>query len=261
MRSTYLILFLILISCNAAVKKEKVEEKQVKNKEKKEFSNLEEKLLFDIKSSLSIPETEKFGHALYKEHLNDDGVEDAIVTVNRLEFAMEEASKATNPAKRAELGYLGAYNYFFYYDGKSKQISVPIVLSSSAKAPLEVFFESIQSEDYKDLIVQYKIRNGAFRNYYLLTKDQLDIVFQWQVYDQLGEHNYTASHFSYGEGTFCLVKDIIIHVGKIKNYNTAVSDVYSYRPTIEKTNELSYRFFFDPAKSKYVTNAKPKNEL
>lgn len=261
-----IVLFILLIasfSCNQGVEtKENDEQKaSVDKNETKNFKSFDERVKHVIMEKLSIPDNEKFDFEIHKEQLNSDEKEDAIILVNRLEFAINEASKTTNPAKRAELGYMGSFNHFIYYDGDKDDFSFPVVVPSSAKAPLKVYFEQIQSENYKDIVIEYRIRNSAFRNYYALRNLELELVFQWKTFDLIGENAYEANYFTYEEGTFCLVKDIVIYKGKIKDYSTDIVDIYNYKNEILKTNQLEYRFMFDPNKGKYVTNAKPIDEL
>lgn len=262
MRITLLLLILSFFSCQQGVENKKNEkQKPVEKKEPAHFQNFEERMKHEVMEKLAITSTEKFDMKIYYAQLNNDDKQDAVITVNRLEYAINEASKTENPAKRAEIGYMGSFNHFFYYDGAKDALSFPKVIPSSAKAPLQVYFEHIQSDSYKDIIIQYRIRNAAFRSYYILHDLSLQLVFQWKDFDQVGERNYEANYFAYEEGTFCLVKDILIYKGKIKNYTTTIPDIYAYNPSILSTKKLEYRFMFDPKKLKYVTNAKPNDEL
>lgn len=244
---------LILVACSTQNNKENKENTKKDSSEKTAtISNFETRIKREIEAKLNIPATEKYALAINKAHLNGDEKEDAIVTINRLEFALNEAAK-TNTAKRAELGFMGNYNYFFYYDGALDRVSIPMPIASSAKAPLKVYFENIQSEIYKDAIIEYRIRNSAFRNYYLIENGSLGLVFQWKLFDQIGTDNYEANFISYQPGTITLAKDIIISKGKISNYSKNISNVYTYNPTIEKNGEELYRFFYDNRTGKYMT--------
>ncbi len=181
------------------------------------------------------------------------GEEDAIITVNRYNFALEEASRSENPSKNAEMGYIGNYNYFIYYDGKLKKFSNPIKVPSSPKAPLKVLFDNIQSEVYKDITIEYRIRNSAFRNYYLIANGNIQIMFQWKLFDNVGTAYPEANFITYEKGSMSIFKDILIYTGKIKNYSPVIPDVYTYNPEIEKAGGLQYRFFYDPRSLKYMT--------
>lgn len=246
-------LLILLFSC-----KSKTDEKDVFNNliiEGKENMSFEERMKREIEAKLSIPVTEKYKIEIFKAHLNRDEKEDAIITVNRLNFAMDEASKEDSPAKRAELGYMGNYNHFFFYDGKLDKVSIPMTVASSAKSPLKVVFNNVQSDIYQDVSIEYRIRNSAFRNYYLIESGSLLLVFQWKLYDQVGLDNYEANFLEYQEGSISLAKDILVYKGKIKNYSKNIGDVYKYNPEIEKNGDLLYRFFYDPKTAKYMTKA------
>lgn len=263
MRIALLISLITLFSCQQAVENNENTEQEVavEKNDPTHFKNFEERVKYVVMEKLAIPSNEKFSFEIKREQLNADEKEDAIILINRLEFAINEAAKTENPSKRAELGYMGSFNHFIYYDGAKDEFSFPVVVPSSAKAPLKVYFEHLQSENYKDIIIEYRIRNSAFRNYYALNNLDLQLVFQWKTFDRIGESMYEANYFTYEEGTFCLVKDIVIYKGKIKDYSTSIPDIYNYNKEIIKTNQLEYRFMFDPNKGKYVTNAKPKDEL
>ena len=68
-----------------------------------------------VRAKLGIQANEKFELKIYRAQLDADGIEDAIITVNRLDFAMKEAMASPNAAKRAELGFMGNFNYFFFF--------------------------------------------------------------------------------------------------------------------------------------------------
>ena len=231
------------------------EQESPENEKDNKNLDFETRIKREIEAKLSIPATEKYTLEIHKAHLNADEKEDAVITVNRLEFAMEEASQGQT-AKRAEFGYMGNYNFFFFYDGQLDKISVPVTVASSAKSPLRVSFDNIQSEIYKDVIIEYRIRNSAFRNYYQIENGSLMMVFQWKLFDFAGTDNYEANFIEYQPGTYSLAKDIVIYQGTIKNYNKQIPDVYKYNPVIEKGGKELYRFFFDPGSNVYATNKK-----
>lgn len=244
-------LLLLLFSCSSnEVEKDVFDNPIIKDKKNMTF---EERVKREIEAKLNIPVTEKYALEIKKTHLNRDEKEDAIISVNRLNFAINEASKKDSPAKRAELGYMGNYNHFFYYDGKLDKISIPMTIASSSKSPLKINFNNIQSDIYQDVSIDYKIRNSAFRNYYLIESGSLILVFQWKLYDQVGLDSYEANYIDFSEGSISLVKDILIYKGKIKNYSKSIENVYTYDPTIEKDGDLLYRFFYDPKTAKYMT--------
>jgi len=219
---------------------------------------LEERAHRQATATLSIPRGEKYSLKIYKAHMNADNFEDAIVTVNRLEYAIDRASKSKNPSKLSELGYMGNYNHFFFYDGKLDKFSVPVVIPSSPKYELNIKFENIQSEAYKDLTLEYRIINASFRNFYVISGGTMQMAFQWKLFDYAGTDNPEANFIEYDKGTLTSAKDLLIYKGKIKDYSKDIGDYYTYKPEIEKTGELMYRFFYDPREMKYMTRSKPE---
>lgn len=251
-------LLLLLVACTETQEPEKdVFDNPIEKPKQAGNEDFETRMKREVENKLSISSTEKYKMEIAYAQLNNDDVKDAVITVNRLDFAINEASKTANPAKRAELGYMGAYNHFFFYDGASDQLSIPIAVPSSAKAPLEVAFENIQSEFYKDITIQYRIRNSAFKNYYLLENNQLQLMFQWKIFDQVGLDNYEANYITFAPGSISLAKDILIYKGVIKNYSKNIPNVYAYKPEITKTDEKRYQFFYDPKERAYMTQQKP----
>ena len=249
---------LSLISCSVLVflfscgepqteEKDPAEENVEQSKTENKF---EDRVRREVEAKLGIPATENYHIEIKKGHLNADEHEDAVISVNRHQLAEEEASKDKT---RKELGYMGNYNYFIYYDGKIDRVSIPMPIASSGKTPLKISFDNVQSEIYQDLIVEYRIRNSAFRNYYLIENGSLVLVFQWKLFDMVGTDNYEANYITYGTGSRSLAKDILIYKGKIKNYSTKIPNIYTYDPEIEKNGEELYRFFYDPGTMKYMT--------
>ncbi|MES2587476.1 MAG: hypothetical protein V4622_00765 [Bacteroidota bacterium] len=251
---TLLIILLSLFSCSSNEERKDVFGKTIENKSVE--NSFAKRAKREIETKLEIPVTEKYEIKIHFAYLNADEKKDAIITINRLEFAMDEAAKAPNTVKRAELGYMGNYNFFFFYDGKIDKISVPMTVASSAKTPLKVKFNNIQSEIYQDVSIDYRIKNSSFRNYYMYENASLNLVFQWKLFDQIGLESYEANYIEYQSGTLSLAKDILIYKGKIKNYPKNIENVYKYNPVIEKTDLELYRFFYDPRTMKYMTKIK-----
>ena len=241
---------LVNIGCS-----EQNEKEEIVFKEKEDFTKLpfKQRVKREAESKLSIPATEDYTLQVYKAHLNSDNEKDAIITVNRYKYALDEASKAQNPAQIAELGYTGNYNFFFFYDGKTKLMSEPIAVPSSPKAPLKVNFENNQSEVFKDATFEYRIRNSAFKNYYSLNTQQIQLIFQWKLFDYVGTATPEANYLEYADGTMSMYKDILIFKGAIRNYIPTIEDVYTYNPIIDKQGGMLYRFFYDPRTGKYMT--------
>jgi hypothetical protein len=213
---------------------------------------LEEMVNNHVERQLSIPRNEKYSLKIYKEHLDGDDKIDAIITVNRLEFALEDAKKSEFFAQRKALDFTGHFNYIFYFDGGLNQISPEIIISSSPQAELEVKFENVTTEAYKDVIVDYNIQNSQFRNFYTVINHTPRKVFQWKIYDYLTESKEEANYLEYGPGTVGLAKDILIYEGKLENSKN-VTDIYNFTPKISKKEKLLYRFFYFDSEGKYFT--------
>lgn len=213
----------------------------------------EERVFNHVSGHLSIPSTEKFTYKVYKAQMNSDNFEDAIITVNRLEYAKTQAPKMEIGEEIAKMGYFGNYNYFFFYDGSVDKFSVPITLASSAVAPLKVKFENIITDSYSDLTIEYRVDNSAYKAYYTLTAGTLQKVFEIKMYDFIGTENPEVYYFEYGKGSMSYAKDILVYEGKIKDYTPNIKDIYTYEPVIEKKDKLVYRWFYNPQIYKYMT--------
>ena len=208
-----------------------------------------------IESELRIPATEKYTLSIHKENLDGDDKQDAIILVNRYQFAIDEAVQSTNPAKRAELGYMGNYNYLFYFDGALNLISPPLVIPSSPMLPLKVSFENISSSSFKDILIDFRIRNSSYKDYYTVTNHSPRRIFQWKIFDGLGTPNEESFIFNYETGSYSESKDIVISKGRIGAIPKK-ADLFIYEPIISAENkqETLYRFFYRPQKGIYATN-------
>lgn len=250
MKEIRLILFLlVLVSCSDQPEKES---SQPIKDEKPVAEDLESRAKRHVESQLGMDGTEKYTLRIYKENLDGDQKPDAIITVNRLEFAKNEAARSNNTVKQAELGFMGNFNYIFYYDGGLDKISPSIPVPSSPNAQLEIKFEHIASEKYMDILVDYRVLNACFRNYYSVIEHSPRHVFQWKVFDGLNKPEKEAYHFEYGEGTLGPQKDIIVLKAKMIDPGK-VADVYSFQPELTPTKEEVYRFFYYPKEGKYMS--------
>lgn len=232
-------------------------EKEDKNTEPAAVSN-ELQLDFDqrakreIEAKLQIPRNEKYSYTVYKEFINADSIQDAIITVNRMQFALDEAIKSGHQAKMAELGFMGNYNFFIYYDGASDQFSVPLPVPSTPGRPLDVSFQSIVSPTRKDVVIDYRIRNSGWRSYFsVFNETDLALVFQWKMFDHAGEDKPEALLHLTEDSKQYIGKDILIYTSEIENYTKNIGDIYAYMPRIVKPIQLEYRFYFDAKYGKF----------
>jgi hypothetical protein len=208
-----------------------------------------------VEAQLRILANENYELKIYKENLDGDDKQDAIITVNRLNFAIEEAANSPNPAKRAEIGYMGNFNFFFYYDGAKDLISPPIVVASSPLLPLKVSFENISSNHYKDILIDFRIRNSSFKDFFTIINGTPRRVFEFRNFDGMGTTKSECYSFNYAPGSYSSFKDIQVmraNLGAIPKD----ADLNTFEPVITSTKELLYSFFYVPQEGKYMTKRK-----
>lgn len=246
-------LLLFAVSCTEPEKKESDFFDNIENKEP-EYKSIDEKIIRHIEGDLRIPGTEKYSYTIYKDNLNGDDSLDYIITVNRLEFALQEAIESGKVAKRAEMGYMGNYNYYFYMDGLTKEISASIAVPSSPYAELEVDFHTIKTEAYKDFTIDFRIINSKFRRFYTVINSIPRQTFEAKIFDGLGGSNPEAFVVEYAPGSFSLAKDILVYKGTLEKVTiNSVNDVYSIHPKITSTGILERKWYFSDPKNKYFT--------
>ncbi len=215
---------------------------------------LEQKMIRHIEGNLSILGTEKYTYQIFSEHLNGDDSIDYIITVNRLEKALEEAIESGKTAQRAEMGYMGNYNYFFYMDGATKTITTAIPVPSSPHAELSVSFANIRTEAYKDFMVDFRIRNSCFRRFFTVMNVIPAQTFETKIFDFLGEENVEAYSIEFKDGSYSLAKDIYVYKAKIENVTiNSPNEVYAVEPKITPTDQLERKWFFNEQMNKYYT--------
>jgi len=205
-----------------------------------------------VEGQLRIAANEKYELKIYKENLDEDDKVDAIITVNRLNFAIEEAANSANPAKRAEIGYMGNFNFFFYYDGAKDLISPPIVVASSPLLPLKVSFENISSNNYKDILIDFRIRNSSFKDFFTIINGIPRRVFEFRNFDGIGTTKSECYAFQYTAGSYSASKDIQVVKANFSSIPKD-ADLNIFEPVIKPTNELLYTFFYVPQEGKYMT--------
>jgi hypothetical protein len=250
----FLVLSTILPSCTESVEKSTVDvPTEVVDEE--QFKPLNERAKRHVESILKIPATENYTMKIYRAQLDGDDKEDAIITVNRLEFAMEEASKQGNLAKRAELGFMGNYNYFFFFDGGLNKISPEIFIPSTPGKELSVTFENISSEAYKDVIIDFRVRNASYKDFYTINNHTPRRIFQWKHFDGLGSPKSEAYGFKYAEGSVGIQKDILIMKAELVQPE-GEHDPMTFVPEVKESKEVLYTFFYNPQMAKYVTRRK-----
>lgn len=253
--------FLILISALfIGCTEDSEEEETTKNNQKIEPVEAIAKRF--VESKLEILPSEKYKLEIFKSQLDGDNQEDAVVTVNRYNYAVEKASQTKNPGKVAEIGYMGPYNYLFYYDGAIGKMSGPMEIPSTPISPLKVSFEKVMSDAFSDIVITYRIRNSCFKHIYTIQNQKPRLVFGWKIFDGFGTPDAKAVHFVYETTAVSLPKDIRIMKAKIISSNEK-QDYNVDEPMLEKLNEEEYRFFYNPKEGKYaikVSDLKPQTD-
>jgi hypothetical protein len=235
----------VFVSC------EEPEEEEVTSSNTTKIEKVEALAQRFVESKLEILPTEKYKLTIHKGQLDGDNQEDAIVAVNRYNFAVEKSLQSKNPGKAAEIGYMGPYNYIFYYDGATGSMSGPMEIPSTPIAPLEISFEKVMSEAYSDVLVSFRIRNSCFKHIYTVQNKKPRLVFAWKIFDGFGTPNANAVHLVYETKTVGLPKDIrvmkanILPADKEQNYELD-------SPVLEKLNEEELHFFYNPKEGKYA---------
>lgn len=206
----------------------------------------------EIQTALEIPATEKYSLRIYREYINSDTTQDAIITVNRKEFAIAQSIKSKTEVKTAEMGYIGKYNFFFYYDGALDKISVPLPITSSPGRELDIQFRPITGKTKMDVMIDYRLRNSGYRNYYtVLNEKDLALVFQWNVFDLSITNGPNAYIHDFVPSPDGIGYDIAIYQSQIDNVPIPTQDIYQYVPSITKRNELMLKFFFERRAGKF----------
>lgn len=249
MKLSYLFLFavLILFSCEDKPKESSSE----KNEVIEENLPLEELAKRQVESQLSIPGNENYQLEIHKAHFDGDDIEDAVILVNREQYARKMAleNKRTD---QEEMGFTGNYNHLFYYNGATNKVSRPINVGSSPFAPLKIQILNIHSEGYKDFTLDYRILENCYRNFYTIFRGVPKLVFQWPVFELEKADNKKVNFIEFGNGSYSLAKDILIYTGKFdspvpENLRT------DFNYSISKDGPMEYLFFYNPKEGKYFT--------
>jgi hypothetical protein len=249
--SLSILLFSLLI--NACKNESKEAENEIK--EHKSSLTFEERAKRAVEADLKINASEKYDLQIHKKYLDRDTLEDAVILVNRKQWAFERTEKNDNFDFAKKLGFTGPYNNVFVYLGKyDKFISTPTV-GSSAEYPLEVNFEVITTPSQKDFHVDYRIRNSVHRNYYTVRNDRVFLTLNCPIFDNIGEPKPKVYSIQHRESSVRLSKDIALYEGEIPNYKPSeIENVNSYSPDeIISTDELFVFFIFDEKTMSYVT--------
>lgn len=254
MKYFWIIALLLLAGCNGNEELDSTdgEDTNIDQKDPLEGLSKTEAIEFHIRRQLSISVDEPIDYQVYEENCDGDDSLDAIITVNLLNRAVDEAIQSGKVAKKAAIGYMGNYNYIIYRDGFTGELSSALPIPSSPKAKLKVTFENIRSDKQKDILVDHRVLNAAYRNFFTITNGNLLRINQVKLFDALGTKDAVGYAIQYEPGKISSVKDIVSYVGTFKNPSFAQDDeVYTFEPQITKTNTVHEHWFFNPSDMKY----------
>lgn len=249
------IIFIITSSCSS--NNQEGENQQEELTTEKEMS-LDELAKRHVEADLEIPSTEKYSLRLYKENLDGDEKEDAIITVNRLEKSLMDAEKSGKSAKLAEVGFTSNSNYIFYYDGALNKISPNIPVLSAPFSELKVNFINLMSNSFKDVTLDFRIMNSSYKKFITIKNHNPKVIFEWNEFENLGKENVKSTYFDIVEKEIGLSKEIVLYEGILENNVIGMKDIYNFTPIIKKSNTKLYTWFYEPQQGKYCTLDKKK---
>lgn len=246
---------LFFFSC---AEKQKIE--VAKNDDVTEIENFEKWAKREVESLLTINATENYTMTIHEEYLDRDTLIDAVVLVNREEFAKKKAAEDGDTSFEELVGYTGPYNHVFTYINGSKKLLQAPPVGSSAEYPLTVQFETISNPSQKDFFIEYRVKSSVNRNYYTLDKGKVILTFSCPLYDFMDPQNPTIYAIKHQESDVRISKDIALYKGNIVNYSpNTIQDFMSYYPEeVVATDDLYVYFIYDKKRMKYVTPMKPE---
>jgi hypothetical protein len=212
-----------------------------------------------VEAKLQIPATEVYDLQIHTALLDRDTLQDAVILVNRKEYAYKVASSDGNTRFEELVGFTGPYNHVFTHIGGAKEIKQAPPVGSSADFPLTVFFETISTPSQTDFFVEYRIRSSINRNYYTIDDGRVVLTFSCPLYDFEDSQNPKIYDIRHLESEVRLSKDIGLYYAKVKDYlPDSINDFNQYYPKeIIPTEDLFVFFIFDKKSKKYVTPMRP----
>ena len=204
-----------------------------------------------IRETLNTGDRENFTYTIHKAALNPDNTIDAIISVNRLAYAKQTAIESGHVTQAEKLAYMGPFNAFIFFDGRSNSFSIPVPVPSSPLLALDISFANISSNEHKDLVVDFRIRNSSYKEVYFLFNNKPSKVFQWKNFDGLGTTKPEAYSFAFNPGNGP-VRDILVYNAKIEVPNGKL-DPFIFKPQIINSQEIRKKFFYVPAQGKYFS--------
>ena len=259
----YLLFALSFYACNSDNEKEKKSLSKIENSPfdglnipdsiKKDFNKY---LILSLKKYFQIDEREDYIIDSINLTINNNQVIEKIYTVNRLSKAKKDLVNSNNPAKFLELGMIGNYNNLIFYNPRTNAFHTPMSFPSSPYLGLIVNQISLSNSDNIEISVIYRIRDAAFKNFYHLNQDNIELVFSSKLFDNLKKVNPQAYYIEINETSpYEKFKNINVYeanISKPKNDD----DLNLFIPKLSKTNKLLNEFFYNQKEKKYYYKAK-----
>jgi hypothetical protein len=259
-RKNYIhILFILTLILNGSCS-EKQKSSATTEKNPLEVQDINEWIARQVESKLKINATENYTLSIHKEYLDRDTLIDAVILVNREEYAKKKAAEDGDTSFEELVGYTGPYNYVFTHINGSEKLHQAPPVGSSATHPLTVQFETISNPSQKDFYVEYRVKSSINRNYYTINNGRVVLTFSCPLYDFMDPQNPTVYSIKHIESEVRISKDIALYKGKITNYDPKnISDFMTYYPAeVLPTDDLYVYFIYDKKRMKYVTPMTPE---
>lgn len=252
------VLFILALLLNSCEEAQNVAERNDTPTDKE--SDLNSWVKRQVESLLKINATENYTLTIHEEYLDRDTLIDAVILVNREEYAKKKAAEDGDTSFEELVGYTGPYNYVFTYINGSDKLRQAPPVGSSAEHPLTIHFETISNPSQKDFYVEYRVKSSVNRNYYTMDNGKVILTFSCPLYDFMDPENPTIYSIKHTESTVRISKDIALYMGKIPNYNPeAIEDFSTYYPeNVIPTDDLYVFFIYNKKRMKYVTPMSPE---
>lgn len=254
----FAVLYIIPILCSSCQESPKAKKSKVDDALTSE--NFDTWVKRQVESLLKINAAENYTLTIHEEYLDRDTLIDAVVLVNREEYAKKKAAEDGDTSFEELVGYTGPYNHVFTYINGSKKLHQAPPVGSSAEYPLTVHFETIANPSQKDFYIEYRVKSSVNRNYYTMNNGKVTLTFSCPLYDFMDPEKPTIYAIKHQESEVRISKDIALYKGTIPNYNPDnIDDFMSYYPEeVVATDDLYVYFIYDKQKMKYVTPMRPE---
>lgn len=233
-----------------------------KLKDDTETSNLtnEEAIIRQVENRLSISASEKYDIQIEYKYINPDTLMDALILVNRKDYAYTKAKNTNTERFFESTGHTGLYNYVFVQLGGKDKLITTNPVGSNADYPLDFEFMELTSKAHQDFALSYRVRNSMYKSFYTVRNDRLFLTFSCPVFDSIGAEKPRVYDIQFPESETRIAKDIALYHGEIVGYKPEeIENINEYTPEeITNDGELYVYFIFDDKKMKYVTPMREK---